>query len=145
MKKHSKLNDSSLEFARRLRREMTVPERRLWSLLRGRRLGGIKFRRQHPVANYVADFACEQLRLIIELDGDSHTERFKYDLDRQRAIEALGYRVLRFGNDDVLNHQESVLNAILLACGIHPDLPHPNPLPEGEGTEKERSDPSHKS
>jgi len=122
--------------ARRLRRRMTFPERKLWSLLRGRSLAGLKFRRQHPIGRCITDFACEQEKLVIELDGDSHDGQFEYDKNRQTFIESQGYKVVRFGNDDVLRDEESVLNAILLACGIDPESPHPNPLPQGEGTKR---------
>ena len=87
--------------ARTLRRDATVPERLLWSRLRGRRLG-VRFLRQHPLLGYVADFCCPEARLVVEVDGRSHDGRGDADRARQSDIEALGYRVLRLSNDDVV-------------------------------------------
>ena len=106
------------ERSRRLRRELTFPEQRLWSALRSRRAAKLKVRRQHPIGPYVVDFVCVQHALVIELDGDSHIGRADHDRERQSYLESEGYRVLRFGNDDVLNDLDAVLNAILQACGI---------------------------
>jgi very-short-patch-repair endonuclease len=103
---------------RRLRRDLTGPERRLWSALRSRRAAKLKVRRQHPIGPYVVDFVSLEHRLIVELDGDSHTGRAAYDRERQSQLESAGYRVLRVGNDDVLNDLEAVLGAVLQACGI---------------------------
>ena|ERR1700733_7663178 len=103
---------------RRLRRNLTGPERRLWSALRSRRAARLKVRRQYPIGNYVVDFVCPEHRLVIELDGDSHTGRAAYDRQRQSCLEAAGYRVLRVGNEDVLGDLDVVLRAILRACGI---------------------------
>ena len=103
--------------ARQLRRDMTAPERRLWYALRDHRLNGSKFRRQVVVGPYIVDFHNHSARLVIELDGDSHAERGAYDHDRQAWLKAQGFRVLRFSNDDVLNHIDGVLEAIILATG----------------------------
>lgn len=126
--------------ARRLRTNGAIPEQLLWGKLRARRLAGLKFRHQPPLENYVLDFYCHDARLAIELDGDSHIGQAAHDLARQRWIESQGIRVVRFGNDDVLKEIDSVQEAILLACGIprdgsgfSPNIPHPGPLPEGEG------------
>jgi len=75
-------------------------------------------RRQHPIGLYVVDFVSLEHRLVVELDGDSHNGRAAYDLERQSQLELAGYRVLRVGNDDVLNDLDAVLGAILQACGI---------------------------
>src|SRR5207249_4194993 len=91
------------ERARELRREMTPTEKRLWSHLRGRRFAGFKFRRQTPVAGYIADFYCAQACLIIELDGESHIGKEARDENRQQMLETKGvqspphlrYRYLR--------------------------------------------------
>ncbi|HVJ84883.1 MAG TPA: DUF559 domain-containing protein [Caulifigura sp.] len=104
---------SQTEFARRLRRNPSYPERLLWAQLRNRRLACFKFARQVPIDSFVVDFACRERRLGVELDGDSHNDRGGYDSRRQRLIEGLGYRVVRFTNDDVLRELPLVLEAIL--------------------------------
>ncbi|HEY0113539.1 MAG TPA: endonuclease domain-containing protein [Allosphingosinicella sp.] len=98
--------------ARKLRRASTDAETHLWHHLRGRRLHGYKFRRQHPIGPHVvADFACEEARLIIELDGGQHSES-PADAVRTATIEATGYHVLRFWNHDVLQNTDGVLEVI---------------------------------
>ncbi len=103
--------------ARLLRRERTDAERALWQMLRARRLTGLKFRRQFPVGDFIADFCCRECRLVIELDGSQHMDSRQADRDRNRTkcIEARGFRVLRFWNTDVLTNTEGVLAAILRA------------------------------
>jgi very-short-patch-repair endonuclease len=104
--------------ARQLRREMTEAERLLWFLLRGRRLAGCKFRRQHPIGPYIADFVCLNHRLIVEADGGQHAEaRLPADEYRTRWLMAQGYRVMRFWNGDILHRQNDVLEAIVQAIG----------------------------
>ena len=99
--------------ARTLRNQGTDAERRLWRYLRGRQLGDYKFRRQYPIAGYIADFACIDAKLVIELDGGQHAERTDYDAERTRKIECNGYRVLRYWNDDVLLRTEAVVEDIM--------------------------------
>ena len=96
--------------ARKLRREMTEAEERLWYYLRGRRFGDQKFVRQFQIGNYVADFACRTARLAIELDGGQHS--VEKDAARTEAVERYGYRVIRFWNHDVLGNTEGVLKMI---------------------------------
>ncbi len=103
----------SIPRARHLRRTMTDAERLLWRHLRGRQLGGHKFRRQVPVGRYIADFLCQEARLIVELDGGQHAERADYDDKRTAVLESLGYRVIRFWNTDVLANTDGVLTTIL--------------------------------
>ena len=102
--------------ARQLRVVMTDAERRLWSALRGRRLQGFKFRRQHPLGPYVLDFACVEHRLVIEADGGQHAD---CDTDRRRTawLEARGWRVIRFWNNEILENTDGVLDAILRVLG----------------------------
>ena len=97
--------------ARKLRAEPTEAEKRLWSRLRGSQLGE-KFTRQYPVAGFVVDFACRSLRLAIELDGGQHAESAGDDT-RTQLIEAYGYRVVRFWNNDVLANTDGVITIIL--------------------------------
>src|SRR5258707_2000972 len=121
---------SLVSTARRLRRDQTDVERKLWFRLRDRRLQGLKFRRQVTIGHYIADFCCESQRLIIELDGGQHAERQHQDAERTAILEAQGYLVLRFWNNDVLQNMDGVLESILAT--LRPVPPHPNPLPEGE-------------
>jgi primosomal protein N' (replication factor Y) len=99
-------------FARHLRRTQTDAERKLWLHLRNRRTHGVKFRRQHPIEKYIADFCSVESQLIIELDGGQHLERTKEDGQRSRFFERKGFRVLRFWNNDVLLNTEAVVEQI---------------------------------
>jgi very-short-patch-repair endonuclease len=98
--------------ARALRNASTDAERRLWQRLRGKQLQDCKFRRQYPIAGYIADFACVDAKLVIELDGGQHSDQNAYDHERTRKIASNGYRVLRFWIDDVLLRIEPVLEEI---------------------------------
>ena len=100
---------------RALRANQTEAETRLWLGLRDRRLGGAKFRRQVPVGPYVADFACYTARLIVELDGGQHAENAEADALRTDWLEAQGFRVLRFWNNDVMANIDGVLERISAA------------------------------
>jgi very-short-patch-repair endonuclease len=104
---------SQVATARRLRRDQTDVERKLWFRLRDRRLDGFKFRRQAEIGPYIADFCCESAHLIVELDGGQHVERSADDAKRTAALEARGYLVLRFWNNDVLQNIEGVLKTIV--------------------------------
>jgi len=99
--------------ARRLRRAATDAERALWFRLRQRQLDGHKFRRQFPIAGYIADFACVDAKLVIELDGGQHLEAQQYDERRMQRMNTNGYTVLRFWNHDVLLRADVVLEEIL--------------------------------
>jgi very-short-patch-repair endonuclease len=87
--------------ARRLRRGQTLAGEKLWTIVRGRRLDGFKFRRQVPIDRYFADFVCRDAHLIVELDGPSHEDRAEQDAARTEVLERCGYRVLRFNNETV--------------------------------------------
>jgi very-short-patch-repair endonuclease len=104
-----------LDFARDLRRQQTDTEQFLWRLLRDRALQGYKFRRQHPIPPFIADFYCHEARLIVELDGGQHDQRQDADLRRTRHFESKGIRVLRFWNHEVFQETEAVLETILQA------------------------------
>jgi very-short-patch-repair endonuclease len=101
--------------AAELRQEMTLPEQKLWTVLRAHRLDGVSFRRQHAIGPYVADFCCPRQKLVIELDGCAHQARQKEDAERTQTLEALGYRVLRFWNSRVMDDLPGVLSAIRAA------------------------------
>jgi len=100
--------------AKRLRRASTEAEEMLWDHLRDRRFLGLKFRRQAPVGPYVADFLCYEMRLVLELDGGVHTEerQIAHDVNRDANLVALGYRVLRFTNDQIQNELASLLETL---------------------------------
>lgn len=100
--------------ARQLRKNLTPEETKLWKALRGNRLG-IRFRRQHAIGPYVVDFCCIKRHLVIELDGSQHLEQQAYDAERTAYLEYLGYRVLRFWNNEVMKDIEGVLRAIEIA------------------------------
>ena len=121
----------SREPARRLRREMTDAERRLWAHLRNSGLGGHKIRRQHQIGPYVTDFCCERTKLIIEVDGGQHLDSAA-DVKRTEWLATKDYRVIRFWNNDVLSNTDDVLEAVLQALDSSVD-PSPQPSPKGEG------------
>ncbi len=102
-------------FAQQLRRNMTEAERRLWSAVRGKRLLGLKFRRQQPIGPFIVDFICVEARLIVELDGAQHhdEEQGWYDYRRTKFLEARGYAVMRFNNSDVLKFPVQTVEQIL--------------------------------
>ena len=100
--------------AKQLRRNSTDAEKYLWAKIRNRQLESWKFRRQLPVGRYIVDFTCSELRLIIEIDGGQHAEQVHYDLGRTRFLQAKGYRVVRFWNNEVLGNIEGVLEALTL-------------------------------
>jgi very-short-patch-repair endonuclease len=109
-----RLHPATREFARQLRRNQTDAERRLWHYLRGRRLLNLRFRRQHPIGPYYADFACLELGLVVELDGGQHNEpRGLYrDGVRSDVLAGYGYAVIRFWDNDVLRDTSAVLEVI---------------------------------
>jgi very-short-patch-repair endonuclease len=98
--------------ARRLRQNLTPAEHVLWQALQNRQLGGLRFRCQHPLRAFIADFYCPACKLVIELDGDIHNNQQEYDAERTKKLNQLGYRVLRFPNETVLTDLETVLKQI---------------------------------
>jgi len=116
----------ALVYARRLRRGMTDAERKLWYFLRGKNLGGYRFRRQQPIGKYIADFVCMEARLIIELDGSQHATRQSHDTKRDAWLEAKGFRILRIWNNEIFDNMEGVLETIfqtLSSAAPTPTLP----------------------
>lgn len=132
------IRDGTIDRARALRRDATPAEKKLWSILRGGRLDGYKFRRQQRLGPFIADFACQTARLVIEIDGDSHAQQIDYDARRTAFLAKEGYRVLRFTNRDVMDNVEGVGRVIALALAGGPSPSHaaaprgPLPLPQGE-------------
>ena len=102
--------------ARELRQPLTKAEAILWKLLRGRKLAGYKFRRQHPIGQFIADFYCAEAMLIVELDGAIHDEQIEYDDARTEWLAAQGYQVIRFQNSQVINNLGDVARTILSHC-----------------------------
>jgi len=121
-----------LALCRRLRGNTTDAESLLWSLLRARRLVGVKFRRQHQFGRYILDFYSHEAKLVLELDGDGHAqpEQRARDAERTAFLASHGLTVLRFSNREVLQETEAVLTRIWNQVGTYP---HPVPLPVGEG------------
>ncbi len=110
-------NPRSVERARTLRKDDTEAERRLWEAIRNRRLDGFKFVRQLSVGPYIADFACRDCKLIVEVDGSTPGTEAEVSHDERRSayLREQGYRILRFWNDDVFKGLPDVCEAILLA------------------------------
>lgn len=122
MVKHHPRPDSQrtsklLPLARQMRREPTPAEDRLWQLLRARQLDGYKFQRQRLIGRFIVDFYCAKAALIVEVDGKVHQQQVEADLERQCILTALGFRVIRFTNDQVLNAIDQVLHHIRQALG----------------------------
>ena len=127
----------TLTAAKSLRTTSTDAEIKLWYHLRAKRLAGLKFRRQHPIPPYIADFFCPAKGLIVELDGDTHGP--VQDRRRDARLRERGFETLRFINLDMSENIDGVVAVILAALQRRPNrwarLPHPNPSPEGEGLE----------
>ncbi len=124
------------DFARKLRQLQPDAEKLMWGLLRDRRLGGYKFRRQHPIAPYVLDFYCHEIKLAVELDGGQHNTEVGLRRDQERSdfLAKLGIRVLRYWNHAVLQDTENVLESIFQGLTSHTQTPSPGPSPgPGEG------------
>jgi tRNA G37 N-methylase TrmD/very-short-patch-repair endonuclease len=114
------------QVARKLRQDYTIAENKLWKQLRNRQLNNLKFRRQHPIENYVVDFLCEDLRLIVELDGGQHNEEQNQLADQTRTekLESLGYKILRFWNNQIFENLTGTLEVIASTAGtMNPPLP----------------------
>jgi very-short-patch-repair endonuclease len=111
---HQGAKPSTFDHAQELRQRQTKAEKILWSLLRNRQLKGKKFRRQHPILHYVADFYCHESKLVIEVDGNfrKKAEVKLYDQARTTLLNELGITVLRFWNEEVINDAPKVLSQI---------------------------------
>jgi len=118
-----------IPLTKRMRREPTKAEARLWSILRAGRMDGAKFKRQEQIGDYIVDFVCFAERLIVEADGSQHVENGA-DQVRDAWLKSQDFRILRFWNDDILRDTDAVSEAIHAA--LRPPLPHPSPA-RGEG------------
>ena len=105
---------------RELRQRQTKAESLIWTVLRARRLAGLKFRRQHAIGPYIVDFACIEKDVVIELDGGYHEHQYEKDRVRQAYLESEGWQVLRFSNEDVLSDVEAVAISIARQIGVAP-------------------------
>jgi very-short-patch-repair endonuclease len=123
------LPSTTLRAALDLRKHATDAETKLWHHLRAGRLDGLKFRRQHPLPPWIADFYCSEAQLVVEIDGSQH--RDADDAMRTRLLEQRGLRVLRFWNNDALENTAAVLE-VILSTARNRTL-SPTPLPQGEG------------
>ena len=108
-------NPKTMHRAGELRREPTPAERKLWSVLRGKKLNGVSFRRQHAIGNYIVDFVSIKKKLIIELDGSQHLEQTEYDEERTKYLESQGYQIVRFWNNQIEKEMDGVIQVIELA------------------------------
>lgn len=105
-------NPATFQKARHLRNNMTFHEKILWERLKGKKICGLRFRRQHPVDFFIADFYCHEARLVIEIDGEIHNKQKDYDQGRSAEMEKYGILVLRFSNFDIEEKIEEVIKEI---------------------------------
>ncbi|MGW8279090.1 conserved hypothetical protein [Sphingomonas aurantiaca] len=112
----AKVDDVLLDRAKRMRREPTPAEAMLWRQLRGRQISGVKFTRQCVIGPYIADFAARDAKLVIEVDGDTHSDQARDD-SRTDWLERQGYRVIRFSNADIMSGMDGVWLVISAALG----------------------------
>ena len=124
-----------VQAARKQRRKPTPAEKKLWEALRGRRLAGLKFRRQHPYGHFILDAFCVEHQLVVEVDGGIHVDpaQAARDAERTKFLQAHGIRVLRFSNEEVENHFDRVLRQIVEAASPPGPSPETKPPVSGEG------------
>jgi very-short-patch-repair endonuclease len=101
-----------LETAKMLRNDMTYHEKLLWERLKGKQICGVRFRRQHPVNFFIADFYCHQVKLVLEVDGEIHKDKIEYDDGRSAEMEKFGIVIIRFTNYEVENSIQNVIKKI---------------------------------
>ena len=110
--------------ARKLRKNLTPAEAILWQALRNKQLEGLRFRRQHPVGNFILDFYCPACKLVVEIDGKIHDRQIDYDNARTTKLAEHGYKVLRFSNEQVINNLSDVLAEIRKVAFCPPSPPN---------------------
>ena len=111
-----RVSAKQLEGAKELRREMTPAEKILWKQVKANKLHGLHFRRQQIIHGYFADFYCHQHELIVEVDGPIHDLQREYDVEREDYLKALGFRIIRFTNEEVAKDLNGVLQKIVEEC-----------------------------
>lgn len=112
--RNQRVSAAKVELSRELRKEMTEAEKVFWEMVRNRRMFGLKFRRQQVIDGFIVDFYCDSLGLCVEIDGGVHDniEQKNYDRQREELIALRRLRIIRFINDEVLNHEETIKNRI---------------------------------
>ena len=122
------------KLANELRKNMTDAEDKLWQRLRNRKLNNLKFRRQHPINKFIADFFCAEKELIIEVDGGIHNDpdAKEHDENRTYELEQFGLKIIRFTNEEVMNNIDKVLNEIIIITSP------PTPLPRERGVREQK-------
>jgi len=106
-------NPKLKKLARKLRNNMSPPEVLLWNQLKGKKLG-YDFHRQKPIDNYIVDFFCSKLKLIVEVDGEVHKDKGEDDIERQSKLESVGLHILRFTATDILKNLNDVIDSIAI-------------------------------
>ncbi len=112
------MREKPASFARKRRKQSTLSEGLLWSVLRAQQVSNLKFRREHPIGEWIVDFACNEKMLIVEVDGGYHELTAEEDLLREQGLRALGWQVIRFNDKDVERDAEAVARAIAMHLGI---------------------------
>ena len=116
-----------IQYAREMRKSLTPAEKKLWEYLRSKRFAKFKFRSQHPIPPYIVDFFCASCRLVIEMDGESHVGKERYDARRQKFLEKQGLTVLRFWDFELFENIDDVLE--IIGCHCEPYLTRKSPTP----------------
>ena len=131
------MNSKLTPFARGLRKRMTDAERRLWKALRGKRLEGLKFRRQQPIGPFIVDFVCFEKKLVVEADGGYHYEGGQKlrDTERDAWLREQGFEILRFKNGEIMSSTEGVVLEILKHVSLPRDRPDGSSSLTGEVTD----------
>ena len=103
---------STFQKATHLRNKMTHEENVLWERLKGKQICGVRFRRQHPINTFIADFYCHKAKLVVEIDGKIHLQNKEYDIERTKIINNFDIKIIRFKNEDVLSNTNEVVKQI---------------------------------
>ena len=127
----------TIENSRQLRKNMTLQEKKLWSVIRNRQFFGYRFRRQFPIGQYIVDFICREKKIIIEIDGGQHNEikNIQYDNKRTEYLISEGYKVMRFWNNDIDKNICGVYDKLKEVFEIGEDITPPQPSPSREGVQ----------
>jgi very-short-patch-repair endonuclease len=137
--KHVRAANAIGQRAKELRKAQTAAEAILWEQIRARRINGLKFRRQHPVGRFIADFCCPETRLIVEVDGPIHSRQRQEDAARTARLEEEGYQVVRFTNDDVVNRLDSVIQSLRELTAIDPSPTDGRGVPAAAAQQRRRA------